>query len=129
MLPNSSACSPLLVQDLFRALLAHKSPSNMSSTNQQTLQSRNSPQLLSTPPKRNSIRYVNNDQNNSREKYDGHRWRLICNWNKNGCTNLVYYRGLCAKHYAQQKQKLPKVHKKPLIHQRSLPNRMKFLFY
>ena len=81
------------------------------------------PRLLTSPPRKNTIRLVENDQNNRREKYDGSRWRLVCVGNDNECTNLAYARGLCGKHYTQQRSTEPPPAKKRklLVHHFSVP--------
>jgi hypothetical protein len=108
---------------MFRSLLANTSPSNSSATSHQRLSASTTtaPEPLTAPPPKNSIRYIENDQNNRREKYDGHRWRLACTWN-NECTNLAYSSQLCAKHNALRRNKeLPTRKRKPLLTHASLP--------
>ena len=124
---NSSNCSPLLVEQLFRSLLSN---SNSATTNQQRVSiPTSSPGLLTSPPPKNSIRCIENDQNGRREKYDGRRWRLVCTWNKHECTNLAYSRQLCCKHNALRRNKeLPKKKRKPLLTHTSLPISKIFLY-
>jgi hypothetical protein len=116
---HPSNCSPLVVKEMFRSLLCSTSSSN---TDQRSSVS-TTPQPLAAPPAKNSIRYIEHDQNNRREKYDGHRWRPVCTWNVNECTNIMHARQLCAKHNALQRNKeLPKKKKKLLFTNLSLPN-------
>lgn len=115
---NSTACSPSFVQEMFRSLLDN----TPSTSSHQRLSISATPQPLTTPPVKNSIRYIDNDQNNRREKYDGHRWRLACTWHIEECTNLAYTRQLCAKHNALQRNKvLRRKKRKPLLTHMSLP--------
>lgn len=54
------------------------------------------------PPKINSIRFIDNDENNCREKYNGNCWKLVCIWNDDQCTNFaVSNKLLCTKHNAR----------------------------
>lgn len=80
------------------------------------------PRLLTSPPRKNTVRSIENDQNNRREKYDGSRWRLVCFADNNQCNNVVYNRDLCLKHYnIQRVSEPPKKKRKLLLHQFSLP--------
>jgi len=118
---SSSDCSPKAVQEYFRSLLSDPAPSN-SSTTPQRLTTSTTPQPLTSPPAKNFIRFIENDQNNRREKYDGHRWRLVCTWNMFQCTNIAFSYQLCAKHNAQRRNKeLPKKKRNPLLTHSSLP--------
>lgn len=115
-------CSPLFVQEMFRSLLRTTPSPGPSTVSHQKLSLSTTPKRLTSPPPKNSIRYIENDQNNRREKYDGHRWRLVCTWPGHECTNLAYTRQLCNKHNALQRNKeLPKRKKKPLFTNLSLP--------
>jgi len=122
---STSNCSPAVVHEIFRSLLSNTASSNASATSPQRLSTATTttPQPLTSPPPKNSIRYIENDQNGRREKYDGHRWRLVCTWNIHECTNLAYYsHQLCSKHSALRRNKeLPKRKRKPLLTHSSLP--------
>ncbi len=119
---NPVQYSPLAVQEIFRSLLSDKGPSNSSSTSDQRLSTSTAPEVLAAPPPKHSIRYIENDQNGRREKYDGHRWRLVCTWNINECTNLAYYYQLCNKHNILRRNKEGSTKKrKPLLTHSSLP--------
>ena len=72
-----------------------------------------SPRTLIMAPTRNSIRYIENDPEQRREKYDGSRWRLACTWNRTECTNLAYAYQLCSKHNDIRRNKLPRPKVKP----------------
>ncbi|CAF3433371.1 unnamed protein product [Rotaria sp. Silwood1] len=119
---NSSNCSPLLVQKMFQSLLSNPTTSNTSTTSHQNLPAPTTSRPLTSPPKKNSIRLIENDQNGRREKYDGYRWRLVCTWHLCECTNIAYSYQLCAKHNALRRNKeLPKRKRKPLLTHSSLP--------
>ena len=131
------------VHELFHSLLTNTNLSNSSATSHPRLSTSanpqprlstsaapqhrlstatTAPQPLSAPPAKHSIRRIENDQNNRREKYDGCRWRLVCTWNTDECTNLAYAHQLCAKHNALRRNKqLPKQYRKPLLAHASLP--------
>jgi len=122
MNPKEYSPSPLAVQEMFRSLLADETPSNNSATSHQRLPAPTTTEVLTAPPPKNSIRYIENDQNNRREKYDGHRWRLVCTWNLNECTNLAYHHQLCNKHNILRRNKeVPTKKRKPLHTHTSLP--------
>ena len=111
---NPPNCPSVNVRELFQALLTNRSPE---STDQRLSTSH----TLTGPPPKNSIRFIENDQNNRREKYDGHRWRLVCTWDPM-CTNLAYTRQLCGKHNLLRRNKeVPTQKRKPLIAHLSLP--------
>ena len=57
-----------------------------------------SPPPLTLVPTKNSVRFIENDPEQRREKFDGSRWRLACTWNRTECTNLAYTHQLCTKH-------------------------------
>jgi hypothetical protein len=126
---NPSKYSPSVVHEIFRSLLSETPPTNTSTTSHQRLPApppattTTTTEPLTAPPPKNSIRYIENDQNNRREKYDGHRWRLVCIWNTNECTNLAYYsHQLCGKHNALRRNKeFPSRKRKPLLTHTSLP--------
>ncbi|UJR27600.1 hypothetical protein I4U23_008881 [Adineta vaga] len=127
MHPTTTAaptCSPSAVDQLFRSLLQGTSsfvnPNRLTTSATTTLPPPQQP--LTSPPLKNTIRFIENDQNNRREKYDGCRWRLVCTWQQNECTNLSHARQLCTKHNALQRNKeLPKRKRKPLLTNASLP--------
>jgi len=80
------------------------------------------PHLLTSPPRKNTIRPIENDQNNRREKYDGSRWRSVCSADNNQCRNVVYIRDLCQKHHLiQRTSEPPKKKPKLLQHHFSMP--------
>lgn len=120
---NPPKCSPSVVQEIFRSLLADRTPSVHSVVPDQRTSTSSTTPLLTAPPPKNSIRFIENDQNNFREKYDGCRWRPVCTWHKDVlCTNLAYTRQLCHKHNAIRRNKEEsKRKKKPLICHLSLP--------
>jgi hypothetical protein len=114
---NPSNCSSVTVRKLFHALLTNEN----SATPGQRSSTAAPPVTLTAPPPKNSIRFIENDQNNRREKYDGYRWRLVCTWNDE-CTNLAAYYQLCVKHNAIRRNKNPATRKKkPLDTHSSLP--------
>ena len=98
-----STCSPLLVHELFRSLLSGAVPPDTAMASQPS-PTNTSPRLTS-PPKKNTIRFISNDPHNRREKYDGSRWRRVCTWNECLCTNLAYSNLLCARHNTQQRNR------------------------
>ncbi|UJR21678.1 hypothetical protein I4U23_024755 [Adineta vaga] len=52
--------------------------------------------IISTPlPNTRPIRYIKNDQNNHREKYNGWHWKLVCTWNQSICQNFAVKNKLC----------------------------------
>jgi hypothetical protein len=127
-------CSALTVHEVFQSLLASTDPSRSSVASHQRPSASTSTATtpkpltstatapLTSPPRKNSIRYIDNDQNNHREKYDGSRWRLACTWNIQECTNLAYTHQLCYKHNAVRRNKeIPKRKRKPLFVHLSLP--------
>ncbi|CAF2349527.1 unnamed protein product [Rotaria sp. Silwood2] len=119
---NPSNCSPLLVQKMFQSLLSSTTSPISPTSSHQKLAAATTSQPLTSPPSKNSIRYIENDQNGRREKYDGHRWRLACTWNTYECTNIAYSNQLCNKHNALRRNKeLPKRKRKPLLTHTSLP--------
>jgi len=93
------------------------------------LQAYDSRGTLSTLPARSpekySIRFITNDQNNYREKYDGDCWRLVCTWNDNECNNFAISNKLCNKHNTQRQNEISSSTSSPL--HSSLPN-SKILF-
>ncbi|CAF0802863.1 unnamed protein product [Adineta ricciae] len=114
---TTTTCSPVMVDQIFRSLLQN----NPRSDNVRMTTSETRPPLTS-PPAKNTIRFIENDQNNRREKYDGYRWRLVCTWNIYDCTNLAGTRQLCGKHNAMQRHKeVPKKKRPPLLTTISLP--------
>ncbi len=116
---NPSHCSPLVVQEMFRSLLANTSSTT---AHQRLSTSTTAQEPLTSPPAKQSIRFIENDENNRREKYDGHRWRLVCTWNVNECTNLAYSHQICSKHNSLRRHNvLPKRKRKPLNTHSSLP--------
>ncbi|CAF1168120.1 unnamed protein product [Rotaria sordida] len=118
---NPSNCSPLLVHKMFQSLLSNPT-SDSSNMSHQRLSASTTTQTLTSPPAKNSIRYIENDQNGRREKYDGYRWRLVCTWNTYECTNIACSYQFCTKHNALRRNKeLPKRKRKPLITHSSLP--------
>lgn len=72
------------------------------------------------PPMKNSIRYKENDPSNHREKYDGHRWRLVCTWPGDECRNLAYTWKLCPKHNALRKNKPVRTSRKTKLQPKSI---------
>lgn len=120
---NPQKCSPSVVQEIFRSLLADRTPSVHSVVPGQRTSTSSTTPLLTAPPPKNSIRFIENDQNNFREKYDGCRWRPVCTWHKEVlCTNLAFTRQLCHKHNVIRRNKEEsKRKKKPLICHLSLP--------
>ncbi|CAF1343573.1 unnamed protein product [Rotaria magnacalcarata] len=118
---SQSHCSPLAVHRIFQSLLSEPTRSN---SFQKLAESPRTPHShLTSPPAKHTIRYIENDQNNRREKYDGRRWRLACTWDVYACTNLAGSRQLCSKHNAIRLNKvLPKNKKrKSLSTNLSLP--------
>lgn len=122
MLPNQSTCTPMLVEEIFRSLLAKSASSNPSVAPQQTTLA----PLLTSPPPKHSIRLIENDPTGRREKYDGCRWRAVCKWEQYLCTNLSHARGLCTKHALQQSNKVRPTKIKRLVPHNSLPIRNDF---
>jgi hypothetical protein len=117
---NQPSCSRKAVQDIFHSLLSNQDSSNSVTTSQQSLPPSTRP--LTKPPAKNDIRFIENDQNSRREKYDGCRWRLVCTWNVYECTNIAQGYQICSKHLAQRRNKEPpKKKRKPLINHLSLP--------
>ena len=57
-------------------------------------------------PMKNSIRFIDNNQNNFREKFNGEKWKLVCTWKKDICTNFAHSNQLCDKHNAQKRQQV-----------------------
>lgn len=107
-----------MVDQIFRSLLQNNSPrpdnARMTTTDERP--------PLTSPPMKNTIRFIENDQNNRREKYDGCRWRLVCTWNTHNCTNIAGARQLCQKHNAIHRHKEPPKKKRPpLLTTISLP--------
>ena len=80
-----------------------------------------SPLPLIMAPTRNSIRYIENDPEQRREKYDGSRWRLACTWNRTECNNLAYAYQLCSKHNDIRRNKLPRPKMKPTPYPLPMP--------
>jgi hypothetical protein len=101
----------MLVHEIFRSLLANTNGNNALNTSQplpMTVQSTGLPSsssLSSSPPRKNAIRYVENGENNRREKYDGRRWRTVCSWSDDSCTNFAASRNLCLKHNGRQRKR------------------------
>ena len=98
MASDPSSSSPLTIHDLFRSLLAQRTSENESSPPQSPV----ARSLISSPnvlnqPKRNTIRVID-DQNRRREKFDGARWRSVCIWPNDECSNFAWVGGLCKKH-------------------------------
>jgi len=58
------------------------------------------------PPEKGSIRFILNDQNNYREKYNGDSWKLVCTWNNNTCTNFAISNKLCNEHNMQKQNEI-----------------------
>jgi len=117
---NPTNHSAVTVSKIFQALLKN---SNSATSHQRPSTPPPPPPstTLTAPPPKNSIRFIENDQNNRREKYDGYRWRLVCIWNDE-CTNLASSYQLCNKHNAIRRNKEPPTRKKkPLITHTSLP--------
>lgn len=104
-------CSPLTVHQIFQSLLHNEASTNVL---EKLAGSPKSPRL-DAPPAKNTIRFIENDQNNHREKYDGHRWRLVCTWAQEECKNLAYSHQLCPKHNAIRLNKEPKKKKRKLL--------------
>lgn len=123
----SSNCTSNPVKELFDSLLINTNvqpdpPPPPPSTLPQ------SPRLTSPPPK-NFIRRIQNDDRKRREKYDGCRWRLVCTWNDD-CQNIACTSQLCKKHHMIRKGKDPTARKsKPVPARSSLPNSKIFLRY
>jgi hypothetical protein len=125
---NPSNCSPGIVREIFQALLTNKNVPTTTDQRTSTNTTTTTPTLLTAPPPKNSIRFIENDQNNRREKYDGYRWRLVCTWN-NECQNLAASVQLCCKHNAIRRNKAPYIRKKKqLATHSSLPISMISLF-
>ena len=122
MLPNQSTCTPMLVEEIFRSLLAKNASATPTAAPQQTTLA----PLLTSPPPKHSIRLIENDPTGRREKYDGCRWRAVCQWEQYLCTNLSYTRGLCTKHALQQSNKTRPTKIKRLVPHNSLPIRNDF---
>lgn len=122
---NQATCSPSLVHKVFHSLLAgteSPNPSSTSEKNTSELTETPQQQRLTAPPAKNSIRFMEGDQNGRREKYDGCRWRLVCTWNTHECTNIAYSYQLCTKHNSIRRNKEPpKRKRKPLLAHISLP--------
>lgn len=112
---NPSNRSSVAVRELFQSLLT-------SSTAQPRLVASTTPAArLTSPPPKQSIRFIENDPSNRREKYDGRRWRLVCTWDEL-CTNLAAHCQLCQKHNSFRKNKqLPTRKRKVLSAHSSLP--------
>lgn len=70
--------------------------------------SSSSPAPMILIPRKNDIRYIDNNPLSHREKYDGSRWRLVCRWHEYSCANLAYSGKLCCKHNALLKNKPPR---------------------
>lgn len=89
----------------------------------QYLSPSSTPESLPAPPPKNSIRFIENDQNRHREKYDGRQWRALCIWKINKCTNIGYNsHKLCRKHYLITfNNVIPQRKRKPLTTHTSLP--------
>ena len=112
------------VKELFHALLTN-------TTSQANIKASSSPAapaatptqgLLTEPPPKHLVRFIENDSNNRREKYDGRRWRLVCTWDDE-CRNVAGSYQLCKKHNNMRKSKEPQGHKpKPSNARSSLPN-------
>lgn len=49
-------------------------------------------------PKRHSIRFSSENQVDQREKFDGTKWRPVCNAPGQICSNFAKTHGLCVKH-------------------------------
>jgi hypothetical protein len=77
------------------------------------------------PPEKDSIRFIDNDQNNYREKYNGDCWKLVCTWNDNECTDFAILNKLCNKHNAENQNKISSSNSSPFYP--SLPNSKNFI--
>ena len=118
---TSTNCTSAHVKEIFQALLT-----NTLTTPQPNPPAPRSPRLTSPPPK-NSIRLIEHDVHNRREKYDGRRWRLVCVWDGQ-CPNIAVSSKLCVKHNAIRRNKEPPSRKKKSSHARSsLPISKMFL--
>lgn len=108
------------VGEIFRSLLLNPS----ASSSHQYLSPSTTPEpLLAQPPAKHSLRFIENDPKKRREKYDGCRWRAVCFWNVDQCTNLAGFSDdLCYKHHAFKLNKPPRQrNRKQLLSRASLP--------
>lgn len=113
---NSSNCTSVNVKELFHSLLTDStSPANIkASSSPATIP----PSPLTEPPPKHLIRFIENDSNNRREKYDGRRWRLVCTWDDE-CRNVAGCYKLCQKHNNIRKSKEPQGQKRKSTNERS----------
>lgn len=119
---NSSNRSSVNVKELFHSLLTNTTPQANIKASSSPAATATTPGLLTEPPPKNLVRFIENDSNNRREKYDGRRWRLVCTWD-NECINIAGYYQLCKKHNNVRKSKEPQGQKrKPSNARSSLPN-------